>query len=106
MSTQPTVFMRDRFAIKEWTCPKCRKLNLSRVSYNTGYVVRCKGRLCKARYVIGHTLRPYHSKGKRPAWPPDLVLRGSWQPGSPINELLPSQPDRNEEGTYEEDQAN
>ena len=62
--SEPTLWMRARFAMLEW---KCRKFNLSRVSYDTGYLIRCKGRLCKAEWVIGHTLRPYHVKGKHPA---------------------------------------
>ncbi len=96
-SRMPTLWMRDRFALKEWLCPKCRKLNLSRVSYDTGYLVRCKGRLCKAIWMVGHTLRPYHSTGIRPAWPPDLVFRPEWKEGEPVNETLPPQIDGNEE---------
>ena len=88
---QPTLFLRDRFAFKEWICPECRKLNLSRVAYDTGYVVQCKGRLCKAIWVVGHTLRRYTLKGKRAPWPPDLVLKAAWEDGQPVNEVLPSQ---------------
>jgi len=96
-SPVPTLWMRARFAMLEWLCPKCRKLNLSRVGYDTGYLVRCKGRLCKAEWVIGHTLRPYHIKGIHPAWPSDLVLRPEWCEGEPVNEILPSQVDGNDQ---------
>ncbi len=91
------LWMRDRFALKEWVCPRCHKFNLSRVSYDSGYLVQCKREDCQSLWVVGHTLRPYHQKGKRRAWPPDLVMRPEWCEGQPVNEILDAQVARNSE---------
>ena len=69
------LYIRLRFGMVEWHCPQCAKWNLSHVSYKTGYLVRCKGHHRGNIYVLGHTLRPYRIKGKRPPWPPDSTRR-------------------------------
>ena len=101
----PTLFMRARFALMEWHCPKCGKWNLSHVGYKTGYLMRCKGHHRGNIFVLGHSLRSYGTKGKRPPWPPDMVFPPDrqlwsepWRVGEPVNEILASRMSGNDEG--------
>ena len=92
---QPPLYIRARFAMMEWHCPKCGKWNLTHVSYRTGYLLRCTGHHRENIFVLGHSLRPYRVKGIRPAWPADMVFPpdlkwkpSSWRPGTAANDLL------------------
>jgi hypothetical protein len=92
----PALYIRARFALFEWHCPKCGKWNLSHVGYKTGYLMRCKGHHRGNIFVLGHSRRPYDIKGKRPPWAPDMVFPpdrkfrpAAWRAGEPVNEILP-----------------
>ncbi len=104
MEANPAMlYIRARFAMFEWHCPKCGKWNLSHVGYKTGYLIRCTGHHRGNLFVLGHSLRPYRIKGKHPPWPPDMVFPPDremkprpWQPGEPVNDLLACQTCGNE----------
>ena len=94
-ASESLLYIRLRFGMVEFHCPICGKWGLAHVGYKTGYLIRCKGHHRGNIFVLGHTLRPFRTRGRRPPWPPDMVFPPDremhvkpWQPGEPVNQIL------------------
>lgn len=69
--------LRARFmGSLEWVCPRCGKINRSRMTWRS-WRARCKGASCKQRYIVrlrlGVLTEPYQGPKRVPP-PPDYIF--------------------------------